>query len=394
MALTIVPDKTLAHLREGGYAWIDVRVQYLDDLLKKYRDLEIGVMDDVLNQKFTLHARKYPAHHTLIENLLSNVRQSELSKGLPVLDVAESVYRPILKGFNRVKLSQRNKHPSHPVDASEAEDLIVSGIRYGSRQDCLYTANGFFVQPIHGATDTRLLGAAKIMYFNADTSCGMLVMPGEVTYSAIDPDTAEFNEDGDLYVPIKDGNDTPAIVIGGRLFIAGMDRELKRRGANFALFRFDHTFIVDWLVRYAPLLYPNQKFDIMDTERLTSVEMKRIFLKSEYCFQVVLKGNGYWRRDSAVERHWWLTHRHTNFKDASDYYGLVLKPNGRVCDYWGVYYNVANILYSTANHWDRGDNFHAHSTQYMREGMLTDKRNLKPEPQYYPARARYYCKRK
>lgn len=395
MSLQIVPNKALARRRDSSYEWIDVNMRYLDDLLKQYRDVEIGLVDTVLNKHYTLVARKCPAHHILINNLISgDIVLPSMHDGLPELTVEESFYRPILKGFDYVKLCKRNTHPTHPVDASEAEDLIVAKMRKGQRDQCLFTANGFFVRPLHGATDSRLLGAARIMYHNGDTSCGVLHMPGRVSYSPIDPKTAEFTEDGQLYVPLKNPDDTPAVVIGGRLFIAGIDNELRRGGANFALFRFDHTFILDWLVRYAPLLYPKQSFDLLDTERLVSEDMKRVFLQSEYCFNVALHGGGYWVRDTGVERHWWSEHRITNLQDASDYYGLVMKDNGRVYDYWGVYWNVANILHHTSDRWDRGCNFHAHTTQYMREGITSDKRNLIPAPEYFPARARFYCKRK
>lgn len=395
MSLQIVPNKALARRRDSSYEWIDVNMRYLDELLQVYRDVEIGLVDTVLQHEYTLFARQCDPHHVLINNLIAgDIKLPSMRDGLPTLEVEESFYRPMLKGFDYIKLCKRNQHPSHPVDASEAEDLIVSKMRHGKRQQCLFTANGFYVRAIHGAEDSRLVGAARIMYHNADTSCGMLHMPGTVSYEVIDPATAEFTDDGQLYVPLSNPNDTPAIVIGGRLFIAGIDNELRRGGANFALFRFDHTFIMDWLVRYAPLLYPGQDFDAIDTARLTSVEMKRVFLQSEYCFRVVMTGGGYYVRDTGVERHWWNEHRVTNLKDASDYYGLVMQDNGRVYDYWGVYWNVANLLHHTNDRWDRGDRFHAHTTQYMREGITTDKRNMLPAPQYFPARARYYCKRK
>lgn len=395
MSLKIVPNKALARLHDASYQWIDVNMRYLDELLKEYRDIEIGLVDTVLNKHYTLFARQHPDHHVLINDLIAqDIVLSTMRPGLPELVVETSFYRPILKAFNRAKLCKRNQHPSHPVDASEAEDVIVSDMRHGTRTNCLFTVNGFYVSAIHGAEDSRLVGAARIMYHNADTSCGVLHMPGAVTYSTIDPDTAEFTDDGQLYVPIASNDMTPGVVIGGRLFIAGIDKELRRAGANYALFSFDNTFVLDWLVRYAPLLYPLQSFDAIDPQVLNSVEMKRKFLRSDYCFNVALAGTGYWHQDSGVERHWWREHRVSNYKDTSDYYGLVMQPNGRVYDYWGVYFNVANILYSTVDRWDRGSNFHAHTMQYMGLDAISDKRNLKPEPQYFPARARFYCKRK
>lgn len=395
MSLQIIPNKALACRHDSSYEWIDVNMRYLDELLQEYRDVEIGLVDTVLNHEYTLFARRCEQHHILINNLIAgDIKLHSMQDGLPTLKVEESFYRPILKGFDYVKLCKRNQHPSHPVDASEAEDLIVSKMRHGTRQQCLFTVNGFYVRAIHGDTDSRLIGAVRIMYHNTDTSCGVLHMPGMVTYEPIDAATAEFTDDGRLYVPVRNAGDTPAIVIGGRLFIAGIDHELRMGGANFALFQFDNTFILDWIVRYAPLLYPGQHFDVMDTNRLNSIEMKRIFLQSEYCFTVALAGGGYYARDTGVERHWWNEHRVTNYADTNDYYGLVMQDNGRVYDYWGVYWNVANVLHHTNDKWDRGCKFHAHTTQYMREGIATNKRNILPAPQYFPARARYYCKRK
>ena len=394
MALTIVANKALAQRKDLSYEWIDVNNRYLDELLLQYRNVEIGLQDPVLKKYYTLDARKCRPQHELINNIIGDVLIGGMRNGLPTLTLEQSYYRPMLKAVDYVRLAKRNQHPSHEVDASEAEDLIIAKLRKGSRQQCLFTANGFFVRPIHGATDTRLLGACKIMYHNANDTCGVLHMPGKVNYYPFDPKTVEFNEGGDLYVMIKKAGNTPAVVFGGRLFIAGIDKELRVVGKTHALLHLDHTFMMDWAVRYAFILFPGMELSRITAEFIDSVAFKRKLVESEYTFQVELEGSGYHTVDSSVDQWWYREHRVMNYENQNDHYGLLLEPNGRVVDYWGVYHSISNILHHNLLRDDRGARFHAHSVDYMREIATTDKRNRKERDHYTVSRSRIFQKRK
>lgn len=395
MALTIVANKALAQRKDLSYEWIDVNNRYLDELLLQYRNVEIGLQDPVLKKYYTLDARKCRPQHELINNIVINdVIIGGMHDGLPTLTLETSYYRPMLKAVDYVRLAKRNQHPSHEVDASEAEDLIISKLRHGVRQQCMFTANGFFVRPIHGATDTRLIGACKIMYHNSNDACGVLHMPGKVEYYPFDEKAVDFNDNGDLYVMIKQPKNTPAVVFGGRLFVAGIDKELKVVGKTHALLRLDHTFMMDWAVRYAFILFPGMELTLLTPEFINSVEFKRKLLASEYSFQVELEGSGYHAVDTSVDQWWHREYRVMNYENCNDFYGLVQDSNGRVIDYWGVYHNISNILYHNLLRDDRGKRFHAHSVDYMREVATTDKRNRKLRDRYTTAKARVFQKRK
>lgn len=395
MALTIVANKALAQRKDLSYEWIDVNNRYLDELLLQYRNVEIGLQDPVLKKYYTLDARKCRPEHATINQIVSgDTLIGGMRNGLPVLTLEQSYYRPMLKAVDYVRLAKRNQHPSHEVDASEAEDLIIAKLRKGSRQQCMFTANGFFVRPIHGATDTRLLGACRIMYHNSNDACGVLHMPGKVSYYPFDEKTVKFNDNGDLYVMIKKPTNTPAVVFGGRLFIAGIDKELRIVGRTHATLHLDHTFMMDWAVRYAFILFPGMELSRLTPEFINSVEFKRKLLGSEYSFQVELEGTGYHAVDTAVDQWWYRELRAMNYENLNDYYGLVTEANGRVIDYWGVYYSISNILYHNLLRDDRGKRFHAHSVNYMREAATTDKRDRKERDRYTTARSRIIQKRK
>lgn len=395
MAFIIVANKALAQRKDLSYEWIDVNNKYLDELLQTYRNVEIGLQETVLRRYYTLDARKCrPQHATINQIVAEDLLVSGMRAGLPTLTLEQSYYRPMLKAVDYVRLAKRNQHPSHAVDASEAEDLIISKLRKGSRQNCLFTANGFFVRPVHGATDTRLVGACRIMYHNSNDSCGVLHMPGKVNYYPFDMESVEFNDNGDLYVMIKNAKNTPAVVFGGRLFVAGIDKELMVAGKTHALLRLDHTFMIDWAVRYAFILFPGIEMSRLTPEFVSSIEFKRKLLASEYSFQVELTGSGYHAVDTSVEQWWHREFRVTNYENQNDHYGMVVESNGHVLDYWGVYYGIANVLYHNLVRDDRGKRFHAHSVNYMREGAVTDKRDRKERDRYTTARSRIFQKRK
>lgn len=395
MAFIIVANKALAQRKDLSYEWIDVNNKYLDELLQTYRNVEIGLQETVLGRYYTLDVRKCrPQHATINQIVAEDLLVGGMRAGLPTLTLEQSYYRPMLKAVDYVRLAKRNQHPSHAVDASEAEDLIISKLRKGSRQNCLFTANGFFVRPVHGATDTRLVGACRIMYHNSNDTCGVLHMPGKVNYYPFDMETVEFNDNGDLYVMIKNAKNTPAVVFGGRLFVAGIDKELMVVGKTHALLRLDHTFMIDWAVRYAFILFPGLGLSRLTPEFVSSLEFKRILLASEYSFQVELEGSGYHAVDTAVEQWWHREFRVMNYENQNDHYGMVTEANGRVLDYWGVYHSISNVLFYNILRDDRGQRFHAHSVNYMREAATTDKRNRKEQDRYTSARSRVFQKRK
>lgn len=395
MALRLIPNKSIATNLDRTTKVVDLTLAYIDDLKATYREVEIAVRDDVLGYEYTLLASDCAPLHTLVENVIAHTPLSIFKPGAPKLDLRMSLYRPLQKSFNTIKLCGLFQHPTQPVDPADVEDIYVADIRDVGEEDldnCLFTTNGFFVRGDSYLQGKRLVGAGSMIRREGSTAAGVLIMPCAVKCHPVNAAECEFTEDGQLYVKDITAGKNTALVIAGRLFVSGLDDELRRIGPDFSLFSFDLTFILDWVIRHKDKLGFTFNSEALSPAAMMQPEFKRLILDSKYTFLVELDGDIY--RDGTAVGGWWVNElRHINNKDTSDFYGLVQCDDGRVVDYWGVYSEYANILYSALNKGDLGKEFYAHGNKYQKDPVITDKRKLVPAEGYGPKRVTRYCKR-
>ena len=341
MALAFVDNKAIVTSRDHSVSWMLVEDATIIDLKLTYREIEFLLIDSVTGEYYTLKLSNIPPSYTLLSKLLSTIDVSDLvTKGGRELTIESSHYMPIFKVAKTIAITQRNVHPGYDVDPSEADDIQLADFRVDPTR-CLFTVDGFYTRPVIGKkNDVCLVGGAKLLFRGDTTGCGLELLPDAVECKPFE--NPEFNDAGNLCIKLVPGT-TQGIVICGRLFIAGMDKEFKIRG-DYAVFSFNAGFILSWGMTHAKSVFPELDATKFSMDYLTSKSLRERMLASEYSFLVTIKGTGYWKDTSSVTKFGIAEYFAADWTSNS-FTGKLVKDDGRVIDYWGVYQSVGTVLY-------------------------------------------------
>ena len=363
MSLVLVDRKAIATAHDHSVSWVVLDNMTVAELKAKYREVEVLLVESLTGTYYTLRLSNVEPMYFDLEHLLNTVDiTAKATPGAPSVQLANSYYLPLFKVANQINISGREQHYDQPIEPSEAMDIMASGFNV-KRNNCLFTVNGFYTRAVHGSDLSCLVGGAKLLYRGENTCCGCVVLPDAVEYATFDQTT--LNDRGELYIKLVPGT-TQLLVIAGRLFIAGVDKEFSIRG-DYAVFSFTTGFIVDWVLKYAKHVMPGLDVNSLTVQYLNSLDLRRLILSSDYSFMATVKGTGYWRDTSAVTRFGMREYLATDFS-SNAFTGIVTLPSGRVLDYWGVYESVGTVLHHATD--DDTRDFRAHTIKYLEEDVI------------------------